>query len=87
MEEYPLLKNAPIVESLLDIQVEAPPAVRLATLKSFHVLDAAVAERIRGLQREADWDGEGAEAITRETCEAAIRFLERLPSQVNMPRV
>ena len=49
--------------------------------------DAPVAQRIQALRREADWDGEGAGAITAEMCTSAITFLEHLPRQVAIPRI
>jgi hypothetical protein len=41
-----------------------------------------IRNRIDSLQRGADWDGEGALAISAEACNAAIEFLEMVKQQV-----
>jgi hypothetical protein len=41
-------------------------------------LPAAFEQRIDSLQREEDWDGQGADAITADTCEAALQFVSRV---------
>jgi hypothetical protein len=44
-----------------------------------------IRNRIDSLQRGADWDGEGALAISAEACNAAIEFLEMVKQQVPGP--
>src|SRR5436305_1551132 len=50
-------------------------------------LPAAVVDRISSLERPADWDGEGAEAITREACTAAVEFLKQRDTELPLPRI
>ena len=41
-------------------------------------LPAAFQERVLSLQREADWDGQEADAITADTCAAALQFVRQV---------
>jgi len=41
-------------------------------------LPAAFQERILSLEREADWDGQEADAITADTCAAALQFVRHV---------
>ncbi|MBE0461827.1 MAG: TIGR04255 family protein, partial [Candidatus Aminicenantes bacterium] len=38
MEQYPILRNAPITEALVDIRVKAPPQADVKTVDSMHEL-------------------------------------------------
>jgi hypothetical protein len=41
-------------------------------------LPAAFERRVLSLAREADWDGEDADAITTDCCEAALQFVRQV---------
>jgi len=41
-------------------------------------LPAAFEQRVLSLQREEDWDGQEADAITTDTCAAALQFVRQV---------
>lgn len=55
-------------------------AVEQTVVKCPRITDRSLPTDLRqwvlALPREADWDGEGAEAVTEETCRDAVDFLE-----------
>ena len=56
-------------------------------------LDSARPELLKTLRetcqhcQHANWDGEGAEAVSSETCAVAHRFLESLPREARLPTI
>jgi len=42
------------------------------------ILPAQFEQRVRSLEREEDWDGQEADPITADTCEAALQFVRQL---------
>src|SRR6202035_1927315 len=49
-------------------------------------LPAAFEQRVLSLRREGDWDGQEADAITADTCAAALQFVRQvLAIQPDLP--
>ena len=42
------------------------------------LLSTMFEQRVRSLEREEDWDGQEADVITADTCEAALQFVRQL---------
>jgi hypothetical protein len=55
------------------------PTSQMAIQHKYTLLPPMLLEqRIRSLEREDDWDGQDADAITADTCEAALQFVRQL---------
>lgn len=56
------------------------------TLLSDSVLPQPFRQRVLSFEREGDWDGEGADPIARETCRAALEFVQKVQAvRPNLP--
>jgi hypothetical protein len=64
----PILDEYGIHGKHMAIQHEYPPRTSLS--RDFQ-------QRVLSLQREEDWNGEGAQAITADTCRSALKFTKR----------
>jgi hypothetical protein len=58
--------------------VQFPWETREAQAVRSTPLSAAFEHRVLSLEREEDWDGQEADAITADTCKAALQFVRRL---------